>query len=372
MLNLTWEQVHARRLAQQALQTRADKAQCLNVVSWLGGVQAQLMPAAELQLWARVQDLTPQDVQNALWQTRTLVKTWAMRGTLHLVTAEDFPLLVAARQAFTIRRPPSYYTYHGVTPEEVAAILATVPTVLSEVGLTREQLAEAVAQQAGNPKLRDVLLSGWGALLKPSAFQGDLCFGPAQGSNVTFVRPAQWIGAWASLDPQQAIGEVARRFLATYGPATVDEFARWWGIEPAQAKKVFRALDAEIVPVNVEGWEAWLLAATAERLPTQPPPSSVRLLPYFDPYTIAVARHSQALLPDEYKARVYRAQGWISPVVLVDGHIAGVWEQEKQRAQAMVKVTMFAPPPAVVEQAIEAEANRLGTFLGLPAQVAYS
>ena len=370
MIKLTWEQVHAGRLAQQALQTRAAKAQLLDIVSRLSGVQAQLMPAAELQLWARVQDITPLDVQQALWQTRTLVKTWAMRGTLHLVAARDFPLFVAARQAITIRRPPSYYTYHGVTPEEAAAILATVPAVLGADGITREQLADAVAHQANNPKLREVLLSGWGALLKPSAFQGDLCFGPDQGSNVTFVRPAQWIGEWTPLEPQQALGEVARRFLAAYGPATVDEFARWWGSEPAPAKKIFRSLEGEITQVNVEGWEAWALAAALEALPTTAP-NTVRLLPYFDPYTLAVARHSQALLPEEFKGHVYRAQGWIAPVVLVDGRIMGVWEQEKQRARVLVKVSMFTPPAPVVQAALAAEVERLGVFLGLPAQVAY-
>lgn len=372
MINLTWEQVHRARLGQQSLIARTDHADLLQVVSQLVGVQAQLMPAAELQLWARVQAITSNDVQNALWQDRTLIKTWAMRGTLHLVAAQDLPLLIAARQAFSINRPPSYFTYHGVTPEEMAAILATVPAVLSAVGLTREALAEAVVEQTGKVKLRQVLLSGWGALLKPVAFQGNLCFGPDQGANVTFVNPAQWIGAWQPIDPQQAIQTVARRFLAAYGPATIDEFARWWGMTPAQAKQVFRALGPEIVQVEIEEWRAWMLAATLEAQSTLLPTPTVRLLPYFDPYTLAVARHSQYLLPDAFKARVYRAQGWIAPVVLVDGRIAGVWAHEKQRSQVTVTLEMFVTSSVAVQQAIAGEVKRLGEFLGVEAQLAPS
>lgn len=72
--------------------------------------------------------------------------------------------------------------------------------------------------------------------------------------------------------------------------------------------------------------------------------SVVRLLPHFDQYTIAVARHSQYLLEDAFRDRVYRQQGWISPVVLVDGRMEGVWELDKQRASQVVSVSMFAPP----------------------------
>lgn len=96
------------------------------------------------------------------------------------------------------------------------------------------------------------------------------------------------------------------------------------------------------------------------------------MLPHFDPYTIAVARHSQPLLTAKHKARVYRAQGWMSPVVLVDGRMAGVWEHEKGRDQVALKVELFEPPDARVKRGLEAEARRLGEFLEAEVQVAYS
>lgn len=232
MQKLTWPQVNAWRLAQQQLLERAEFTDLLAVVARLGGIQAQVASAAELVLWARVNDVTSTDIQRLLWEERKLVKTWAMRGTLHWLARAEFADFVTASAAITGKRPPSYYIYHKVTPAELEAIIATIPVVLSANPITREQMAAAVAERTSNPNLHTVLLSGWGALLKPSARRGDICFGPSQGQNVTFVRPEAWLGDPALMlsnsgrEPLDALRVRARRFLSTYGPATLDEFAR--------------------------------------------------------------------------------------------------------------------------------------------------
>jgi len=371
MAALSWRQVNAWRLLQHSLLQRAKHRQLLEVVTRLGGVQAQLMSAAELALWARVDGLALADVQNALWRDRTLVKTWAMRGTLHLLTASELPLYVAARSAHTIHRTPSYYTYHGVTPAELDAILEGIPQTLTAVPMTREQLADTLAQRARKPKLREVLLSGWGALLKPSAFRGDVCFGPNQGPNVTFVRPDQWLGEWQPIDPQHALKEMARRYLNAYGPATSDNFARWWGLESSPAKKLFRSLGDEIEAVDVEGQQAWALASAVEPMRKLKASHTVRLLPQFDAYTVGVSRDCEPILSAKYTGRVYRPQGWISAVVLVGGRMAGIWEYDARRSTLASKVEMFAPPTAHDKRGIQAEAQRLGEFLGAEVELTY-
>jgi hypothetical protein len=373
MVSLSWRQVNAWRLSQHSLLQRADRKQLLQIVKRIGGVHAQLMSAAKLTLWARVENLSPTDVENALWRDRTLIKTWAMRGTLHLLAASDFPLYVAARSAISIRRPPSYYKYHGVTPAEYDAILESIPQTLGDAPMTREQLADAVAKQARKPKLREVLLSGWGALLKPSAFRGDLCFGPSQGHTprVTFVRPSQWVGDWTPVEPQEALKEIARRYLTTYGPATADDFARWWGFDASQAKKVFRALGDELEAVEVEGWKAWALASTLKPLKALKASRSVRLLPQFDAYTVGVSRNLEPILPQAHKSRIHRPQGWISAVVLVNGRMEGIWEYDNQGSKIAIKIEMFAPPPASVKRSIQAEAKRLGDYFGAKAELVY-
>ncbi|NTU81905.1 MAG: winged helix DNA-binding domain-containing protein [Chloroflexales bacterium] len=371
MQQLSWEQVHTWRLARHQLRPTERPAAILDVVQGICGLHAQLLPAAELALWARRTALAPGDLETALWERRTLVKTWVMRGTLHVLAADDLPLYAAARRTHTPRRPPSYYTYHGVTPEELAAIEVGVPAVLGAEGLTREELAEAVAARAGTPRLAEVLRSGWGALLKPAAARGALCFGPNRGRNVTFVAPAAWLEAWQELDPQVALREVAHRYLAAYGPATPEEFARWWGDEPAAVKRLFRALGDELAAVEVEGWRGWALAASVPELAGADPGLSVALLPAFDPYTVALLKQPAVLAPT-HTAHISRPQGWISPAVLVGGRIAGTWEHELRRDTTHVQVTLFAPMDDEVHRHLAAEVERLGAFLGTATALSFA
>ena len=375
MASLTWQQVNAWRLSQHALSPRLKRKDFLEAVTRTGGIQAQVLSAAELALWARVDGLTREDVQSALWQDRTLVKTWAMRGTLHLMRAADLPLYVAARSADEIRDWLKYFTYYGISEAQYKAFMAAVPQVLSSEPLTREQLASAVAKHTGVPELEKLLLaSSWGSLWKPSAWRGDLCFGPNQGRNVTFVNPHLWLGPNAKQDrqpaePYAALQETARRYLRAYGPATPEDFARWWdgsaGIVPA--KKLFRSIEDELETVDVEGWQAFSLRATVEpmqKLEAQGEAQEVvRLLPLFDAYTLGLGRDIEPILPRAYKSRVFRPQGWVSAVVLVDGRMEGVWDYEVRPSQTTVRVRMFASPAASTHEAIEAEAERLNAFL---------
>ena len=153
MKTLTWPQVNAWRLSQHCLSPRLNRHDFLTAITRIGGIQAQVMSAAELALWARVDGLTPKDVQSALWQDRTLVKTWAMRGTLHLLSARDLPLYVAARSMHADRNWLGYFTYYGITPAQYDAFLLAVLQVLGSEPLTREQLSIAVANHIGAPEL---------------------------------------------------------------------------------------------------------------------------------------------------------------------------------------------------------------------------
>src|SRR5437763_7256146 len=122
-------------------------------------------------------------------------------------------------------------------------------------------------------------------------------------------------------------------------------------------------LENELEEVDVEGWHALTLRTTLEPMQNLQMAGEVRLLPLFDMYTFGSGRDSEALLPRTYKSLVFRPQGWISAVVLVDGCISGVWEYTTQRAQIIVKVRMFATPTAALKESIEAEAERFGAFL---------
>jgi hypothetical protein len=364
--DLAWESVLAWRVGRQGLARRAPRDEAVAMVARVCGLQAQVLSAAELALWARVEGLRSDDVARALWEERTLVKTWAMRGTLHLLPAAEFPLWVAARGVLKERfDDASWLRYHGLTREEAVVLYGAIPRALAGATLTREELAGAVVRLTGLTGLGEKLLDGFGALLKPAAARGDLCFAPSASQHVRFARPVDWLGAQGPVAPGDAIREVVRRYLAAYGPATREEFARWFGVpSPAGAGKLLQRIGDELVPVAIEGRLAWALAGDVAGIAAATPAGIVRLLPAFDPYTVAAPRDAPAVLPAAHKGRVYRPQGWLSPVLLIDGRMAGVWRHERQGDRLAVTIEPFAPLPAPVRDAAGEEAARLAAFLG--------
>jgi hypothetical protein len=158
---------------------------------------------------------------------------------------------------------------------------------------------------------------------------------------------------------------VARRFLAAHGPATYRDLARWWGGGGiSTARQWIASLGDEVSPVDLEGARAWMLAAHARELRELPPIRSVRLLPGFDQYVIAASCHAEQLLHGGLRSRVFRPQGWISPVLLVNGQIEGTWRHELRGSRVEVIVEPFTKAPAWVRREAGVEAERLATFLG--------
>jgi hypothetical protein len=181
---------------------------------------------------------------------------------------------------------------------------------------------------------------------------------------VRFARPDQWLGGVEPVDVDDAMRRAARRYLAAYGPATRETFARWFGItSPARAGRWLAGLDDELATVSVEGSEALVLAADVEELSRAEPEGAVRLLPAFDHYVVAAPRGAEAVLPVALRARVYRPQGWLSPVVFVDGRVVGVWSHERSGEGVSVEIEPFSPLPASVRRAAESEALSLADFV---------
>jgi hypothetical protein len=360
MTKLSWDQVLAFRLERQFLHARAPAGSLLEVASALCGIRAQLPSTAELALWARVDGLEHGEVKQRLEEDRTLVKTW-VRGTLHVLPAEDLALHVAALYPRPEGPGDAWLRLRGVTRKQYEAIVENVPRALDGRPRTREWLADRLAELAG-PDVREAVLFSWGGVLKQSARFGDLCFGPARGRNVTFVRPDRWLRRTLRADPEQAGRDLVRRFLAAYGPASAVDFGRW--IEnPTKAKALLRASADELADVEVEGRRALALACDVPVLAAGRRPRGVRLLPAFDQY-IAGPRPREAFVPSEHIRRVYRPQGFVSPVLLVDGVAAGIWSHERRGGAIRVEVEPFQALRPKVRQALTAEVERLAAFLG--------
>jgi hypothetical protein len=357
---LSWADVHALRLTRHHLIERAPKARLAEVVGDFGGAQAQVMSAAELQIAVRV-ECSVEDVREALWKNKSLVKTWLMRGTLHLIPSKDLPNFTAAMGAHGMRNLNSWLKFLKVSEPQLNQIFDSIGKALDGTPITREELNAKIGK--GQPEsVLKVLKSGWGGLLKPAARRGELCFGPNRGQSVTFVRPQAWLGKWRELDANTALSEAARRYLRAYGPATKEDFTRWWGAWTGVGKAAWAALDKQLVTVSVEGQHAQMLAEDLRHLPKLRS-SSVQLLPNFDPYLMGHATRDH-LFDKAHRWKVSRVAGWISPVILVDGRVLGVWSHTVNKQRLQVELKPFAPLAARVIREAGARAETISQALG--------
>ena len=355
-MSLTWRRVAAWRTRAHSLHERRPAADALAVVSELCGLHAQLMSSAEATLHARVDGLPDDYVERALWEDRALVKTWSMRGTLHLLPAREYALWQAGFATYRHYTKPVWYRGFGITAEELRALLDSVSEALEGRVLTRAELADEVGRRT-SPAIGAKLRESWGAYLKPASFQGRLVFGPGEGRLVRFTRPDTWIDVGPP--PADAVAEIALRWWAQQGVATREEFARWWGVSPAEGGRVIKALGERITSVEVEGVPQLARTDLVTALREAEPVRTVRLLPAFDQYVVAATKHAAHLMTGGSPDLVYRPQGWLSPVLLVDGLMAGVWSQERKGRVLRVTVEPFRPLSARTAKAVVAEAERL-------------
>lgn len=364
---VTWAQTRAFRLARQHLSDPLGPRSLRRVVRNLGGVHAQVASAGELQCAVRAPGLGVGATNRALWKSKTIVKTWMMRGTLHYLDAEDLPVWAAASATRQAWRKPAWQKAVGLTIAEIEAAVDAAAEALDGRCLTREALADEIGKRSKNKTLDEHLRSGWGSILKIVAAHGLLCFGPNQGRNVTFVRPDQWLDTWSTPATEDAIAEVCRRYLAAHGPATRDEFARWWGFFPPDATKVLDALGDEVALVDREGDKAFVLQRDLGAVERAEEDATVRMLGMFDPYTLSGLPHDQ-VVPRAKKDAVYRKGAWVSQVVLRGGRVVGVWSHERTRVGASVAVTLFVRPAATkneIAEALEPLAVHLGGISAL-------
>ena len=332
------------------------------VVRRLCGVQAQVASYAELCVRVRRKTSKPGEVARALSEGR-VIKTWAMRGTLHLLTPEDagtFLSLLAAGRSWEL---PSWQQYFGVTPEQLDALREVVRDVLGGRALTRSELIEAVIARRGYGHLGDALRSGWGTLLKPYAWQGDLCFGPSQGNRVTFTTPKTASSRWAGVpEPDEAAPLAIASYLRAYGPANADGFGRWIGSGRVGKRRVrawFDSLGSRLGEVEVGGERAFVLAEDLDELRATRPTRALRLLPGFDQFVMGPGTDDGHVTPARRRTAVSKQSGWIAPVVLAGGVARGTWTLEGDR----VRVEWFKEAGAVPRTALQGEVERLSRIL---------
>jgi hypothetical protein len=198
--------------------------------------------------------------------------------------------------------------------------------------------------------------------LTTAAERGVLCFGPNRGSKVTYTNPRRWLPGFRPADGPAALAAVVRRYLYAYGPATPQHFAQWLGAPRRWATELFDSLSSELQHVEVDGTLVWL--AAGDTMVPGTAPQCVRLLPYFDAYTVG-CQPRELLFPGRAAERALTPSGQAGnfPVLLIDGTVAGVWHQRRSGRKLDITVELFDQLTAMQRRELDDQVERIGDFL---------
>ncbi len=327
----------------------------------MAGIQAQDARAGRLAFRARSMRLTAADVDRARTEERSLVRAWAMRGTVHLLAAEDaawmLPLFEPGVIAFSRRRLPQL----GMDESTVDRAMRTI----------------AAALRAGEPRSRGELtetLAGRGIdltvqtrihVFRLAVSEGVARFGPDVGGEPSLVAPEAWLEKAPRHDRRAALAELARRYFSAFGPATEADYAGWAGLAVRELRLGLETIGGELREFGeVGGKTAWTLGV-APRLARSP---VVRLVPGWDTYTMGY-RDREFLASAEDWKRVLPGGGLIKPTVVVDGRVVGVWRSQRKRGGQRIDVQPFEPLSVAIRGAIAAEVTDIGRFDDVPAEL---
>jgi len=330
------------------------------VVRRLGAVQAQSDPAAALSIDTRRDRSRVGDLGRALADGR-IIKTFAFRGATHYMTPEDAGIYLALRAASRMWELPSWQTYYQLKPTDWPALREAVRDALADGPLTRDELGAAITARHRFQHLGFVFETNAKTLLKPFAWQGDMCFGPRRDGHATFQR-LDHNPRWAGIpDLEDAGPRAVEAYLRTYGPAPADNVHYWLGNGLGAGRKRIQAWIAgfgdRLAAVDIDGESAFVMREDLQDLAETAVTDAVRLLPGHDQWLLGPSTADAHIVPPAKRALVSRG----ASVVIVGGVVSGTWSL----AHDTVAIGWFADgqPPT---KALAEEVARLATILDRP------
>lgn len=342
------------RAAQQLLHRPRGPAHPADVARAIAGAQAQDPRAGRLTFRARSPRLTATDIDRARADERSLLLTWAMRNTLHLLSTEDalwmLPLFQPRLEAFTRRR----LGHFGVDTATQDRGLTAMRKALADRPQTRAELVERLA-----PLGIEITPERRMHFIGLAVASGLACLGPDGGRTPKLAAAREWLGADLERDRDASLRELARRYFGAFGPATDADFAGWAGLPLRDVRAGMQGIASELREARVGDATAWAL----RRSPRRAPDGTVRLLPAWDTYLLGY--RDRAFIAGPRWKRIAAGGGIYVPAIVRDGVAIGTWAIRGSRDKPEITTEPFGRLDAATAAAIEAEVADVRRFEGV-------
>ncbi len=322
----------------------------------LFGVQAQIHSAGAISLFNRTKGMTLAGIERKLFDRRSLIKLWGQRGTLHFYETKDWALLSSAygtRFSWTKR----HYIKCGGTAEDYDRTVRLVTAELNKRGtVTRDDVRHLLA---GKPHLQ----SSWGGIFFDLVRSGLACHAKSDGPQGVFASRKHWLGdaKWELRSEDEAQLEIARRYFNAYGPATVQDFAYWRGIQLSRARHYTGKIRHELEEVGTEIGPMLIRAGTRMKAELPGP----RLLYRFDPVLLG-HKDKSWIVPDEFKKRVIRPAGHMEGIAVEDGTARATWRYDRESKGLRFTLIPFGKQPKTSFNSFRECAGKIAAFMEMP------
>ena len=349
------------RAAAQLLHRPTAARDPAEIAREIAGAQAQDVYAGPLTFRSRSRKLTAADVKRARTEERSLLRTWVMRMTIHLIPADDagwwLPLFEPGIARWSARRLGQL----GMPARQRERALSVIARALDRHGpLTRKEARESVVSAGVD------LDTQTGMHLVLSAVVSGIAFlGPDRGSSTCLVRREDWLGKPPPFDRGMALAELARRYVTAFGPATDRDFAYWAGLPLRDVRAGLEAISSEIDQVRV-GEETMLLMRGAS--PRAPAEGQVRMLGNFDTYLLGWKDREFAVGGEHAEHVKEGGGGWIRPVIVRDGVVVGGWRSSRRGGRIEISLDLAPALRRELADAIDAEVADIARFEGVPVE----
>ena len=353
---MTQQELTAARLFIQHLAPWGKESE-EEVVSWMGALQGQDYTSSRWAIGVRLPGSTEEKIEEAMREFR-IVRSWLMRGTLHLTTAADIRWMLELLGPRLIRAGMPRNRQLELDEETFTRSNdLLLRTLEGGKQLTRDELA-GIYKNAG------IVIDGqrFIHLLQRAALEQLICFGPRRQKQFTFTLLNEAVPATqVTMGREEALAELTKRYFQSRGPASLQDFVWWSGLSITEARQGLEAAKPLLQQDNIGGQLYYLPRELPSGLGVQK--RSVWLLPAFDEYVIAY-RDRSALLDKHLSKHVISVNGIFYPVIVVNGKVEGLWKRTIQKDKIILEVKPFGTLRPTIKKEIAASAEEFGKFTG--------
>ncbi len=354
-LSITQVRLHNQRLDGSRFKSPVE------VVRWLGAVQAQDFPAARWAVGQRTLDATDSAIEQA-FNEGAILRTHVLRPTWHFVAPEDIRWMLALTAPQVKAQSATYYRRLNLDQAVFGrACSVTIKALEGGNQLTRPELEQRLENAGVISGADDPLRSLF--ILITAELDGIICSGALRGKQHTYALLAERAPDARPLEREAALAELARRYFTSRGPATLKDFSWWSGLSAADARTALEMNRPQLIEERIDGQAYWLNPAshpaTSEISPV------VHLLPDFDEYVVAYTDRRTIFDP----ARVSQVDGrgnlLFNNTILIDGQVSGTWKRTLRKEAVEITPNPFTSLSGAENTALAAEMARYSRFLGL-------